>query len=438
MICGAPVAHDVFVSYSTKDKPIADAVCATLESAGVRCWIAPRDIQPGADWGEAIVNAIEGSRVLILIFSGHANESPQVKRELQHGFDSGVVVIPFRVENIMPNKSLDYYLGSVHWLDALSTPLEKHLQTLAAKTKGLLQTPPDGSNQTTAPPSEPPLGAPPPVLGPRKSSSAGIWVAVAAVLVVGFIAVFSVYRLTNRPVETTVAPSPAPAPIPPQPAPTTQPATVVPPAAPSADPIVDPIMVDSWRTKFPTPNGDVVLNWVIRADGTYSSNVTGPASIPSETGHVRFDKNNWQLHSDDGRTDQGLYTELNPHDMVISGTHGTSVWTRLAAELSAPATVDPVIVGNWQLTVPSAQGNSTWAISIDPDGRYTFTVTAAGNTQLEAGHVNFNQSTWDLRADGGRVDHGSYTVLNPNSVTVSGSGGTVTWTRVAAIRPAAG
>jgi hypothetical protein len=36
------MAHDVFISYSTKDKPIADAVCGTLERNGVRCWIAPR------------------------------------------------------------------------------------------------------------------------------------------------------------------------------------------------------------------------------------------------------------------------------------------------------------------------------------------------------------------------------------------------------------
>ena len=64
------MAHDVFISHSTEDKPAADAVCAILEKKGVRCWIAPRDIMPGADWGESIVNAIRTSRVLLLLFSG--------------------------------------------------------------------------------------------------------------------------------------------------------------------------------------------------------------------------------------------------------------------------------------------------------------------------------------------------------------------------------
>jgi TIR domain-containing protein len=77
------LAHDVFISYSSKDKTIGDAVCATLEASGIRCWIAPRDIAPGADWGESIIAAIQGSRVFVLVFSGHANESQQIKREVE-------------------------------------------------------------------------------------------------------------------------------------------------------------------------------------------------------------------------------------------------------------------------------------------------------------------------------------------------------------------
>jgi len=41
------MAHDVFISHSAQDKAIADAVCAALENAAVRCWVAPRDVQPG-------------------------------------------------------------------------------------------------------------------------------------------------------------------------------------------------------------------------------------------------------------------------------------------------------------------------------------------------------------------------------------------------------
>ena len=55
------MAHDVFITYSTRDKAIAEAVCATLESKHITCWIAPRDVLPGTEWAEAIVDAINSS-----------------------------------------------------------------------------------------------------------------------------------------------------------------------------------------------------------------------------------------------------------------------------------------------------------------------------------------------------------------------------------------
>src|ERR1700683_3384018 len=72
---GCGVAFDVFISYSSDDKPIADAACAALESANIRCWIAPRDISPGRDYGESIIDAIEGAKIFVLILSGSANGS---------------------------------------------------------------------------------------------------------------------------------------------------------------------------------------------------------------------------------------------------------------------------------------------------------------------------------------------------------------------------
>ncbi len=105
------MAHDVFVSYSHHDKPEADAVCAALEANGIRCWIAPRDIIPGQDWGAAIVDAIQSSRVMVLVFSSHANTSPQIRREVQLAVDAETVLIPFRIEDVAPAQSLKTSLG---------------------------------------------------------------------------------------------------------------------------------------------------------------------------------------------------------------------------------------------------------------------------------------------------------------------------------------
>src|SRR6185436_3549368 len=123
--------HDVFVSHSSKDKPTADVVCAMLESQGIRCWVAPRDIVPGMDWGEAIVHAVKGARVMVLVFSASANESPQIKREVERAVNKGIPVIPLRIEDVAPTASLEYFISTPHWLDAFTPPLETHLRYLA-------------------------------------------------------------------------------------------------------------------------------------------------------------------------------------------------------------------------------------------------------------------------------------------------------------------
>ena len=81
--------HDVFISYANEDKSIADAICVRLESRGIRCWIAPRDIPPGTAWAEAIIRAIGESRIMVLVYSAHSNCSQQVPRELERAVSKG-------------------------------------------------------------------------------------------------------------------------------------------------------------------------------------------------------------------------------------------------------------------------------------------------------------------------------------------------------------
>ena len=147
------MAHDVFISYSSKDKPTADAACAVLEAKGIRCWIAPRDITPGADWGEAIVDAISGARAFVLVFSSNANASQQIKREVERAVNHGLAIIPLRIEDVQPAKSLEYFISTPHWLDAFNPPLEKHLNYLSEIIRHILdgKPPPPAPGPTPAP-----------------------------------------------------------------------------------------------------------------------------------------------------------------------------------------------------------------------------------------------------------------------------------------------
>ncbi len=129
------MAHDVFISHSVRDKAAADAVCAKLESRGIRCWIAPRDIRPGMSWGSAILEAIDGARVMLLVFSSRANRSPQISREVERAVSKNLVVVPVRVEDVKPTGDLEYFLGTPHWLDAVTPPFEQHLEGIADSIK---------------------------------------------------------------------------------------------------------------------------------------------------------------------------------------------------------------------------------------------------------------------------------------------------------------
>jgi outer membrane protein assembly factor BamB len=132
------VAHDVFISYAVEDKPTADAACATLEARRIRCWIAPRDVLPGMDYAQSLVEAINQSRVMVLIFSARSNHSPHVRREVERAVSAGIPILPFRIEDVSPSPSLEYFIATAHWLDALTPPLERHLKHLAETVKLLL------------------------------------------------------------------------------------------------------------------------------------------------------------------------------------------------------------------------------------------------------------------------------------------------------------
>jgi TIR domain len=136
------MAQDVFISYSQPDRDCAFELLARLEGQGIHCWIAPRDIAPSADWAAAIMDAISGARVMILVFSASSNQSPQVRREVERAVHKQLSILPFRIENVLPSKSLELFLSVQHWMDAYPPPLEPHYTRLCAYLKTQLASEP--------------------------------------------------------------------------------------------------------------------------------------------------------------------------------------------------------------------------------------------------------------------------------------------------------
>ncbi len=237
------MAHDVFISYAHEDRTVANAVVATLEGHGIRCWIAPRDILPGSDWGEAILDAIKESRAMVLIFSSHSNDSEQIKREVERTVHQGIAVIPFRIEDVVPSKTLEFFISTQHWLDALTPPLEEHLSHLAdtitvlLTKKGARERPsqaPAAEAPTPPPEPRPPAGSPQPpplVMGEapfQRISSILLYALIG--LVVGLALAGGAWWLWSRPAPVSkVVPAPTPAPPAPAPVPAPSPTAKLPP-----------------------------------------------------------------------------------------------------------------------------------------------------------------------------------------------------------------
>ncbi|MCL2633164.1 MAG: TIR domain-containing protein [Oscillospiraceae bacterium] len=130
------MAHDVFISHSSKDKTAADAICHALESSGVKCWIAPRDVRAGEEYAGELTIAIKNCRIFLLIFSKESNVSKPVSKEIETAFRYEKTVIPFRIEDVEMRDALEYYLSNLHWLEAY--PDDKEFDSLVKAVKNAL------------------------------------------------------------------------------------------------------------------------------------------------------------------------------------------------------------------------------------------------------------------------------------------------------------
>jgi adenylate cyclase len=109
--------HDIFISYASQDAAIANAVVQALESDSLRCWIAPRDVVPGALYADEIIHAISGAKLLVLVLSGSATSSPHVGREVERAASKRRPIITMRIDSAPLTTALEYFLSESQWIE---------------------------------------------------------------------------------------------------------------------------------------------------------------------------------------------------------------------------------------------------------------------------------------------------------------------------------
>ena len=185
--------HDVFISYSSKNKNVADAVVADFEQNGIKCWYAPRDILPGEEWVTAITKALEKSKVLVLIYTDESNNSRQVMNEIAVAFNAGITIVPFKLSNEQMSRELEYYLTRVHWLDAVSKPLKENITALREYIDVIIKAP-NAALPASAKENKPASSHPDPA---KKNKLLMIALVAAIAIIVGLIVGFFAASRTN-------------------------------------------------------------------------------------------------------------------------------------------------------------------------------------------------------------------------------------------------
>lgn len=114
---GLEKVTQIFLSHASEHAALALAICDALEVEGFRCWIAPRDIVPGKQYAESIVEAVDGCDLLLLILSSFANDSGHVLREVERAASRGKGLLTVRIENVEPSKGISYFIQAHQWLE---------------------------------------------------------------------------------------------------------------------------------------------------------------------------------------------------------------------------------------------------------------------------------------------------------------------------------
>lgn len=130
----------VFISHSSQDHEVAVQMCEALERRGLGCWLASRDVGPGENFQEAIVKAVCAVRAMVLVFTGSANNSDEIKKEIALASHYHLAVIPVRVEDVLPTGAFLYELATRQWIDAFDD-WDRAMSRLADQVGGMARGP---------------------------------------------------------------------------------------------------------------------------------------------------------------------------------------------------------------------------------------------------------------------------------------------------------
>lgn len=109
--------HHVFISYSRKDKEVADYICDVLKENGIEYWIDKEGVYSSFNYKELIVDAIEVSKAVIFISSASSNSSINVIREIGYAVNMNKPILPVMLDDAPYAKSIRLDISDIDQID---------------------------------------------------------------------------------------------------------------------------------------------------------------------------------------------------------------------------------------------------------------------------------------------------------------------------------
>lgn len=108
----------VFISYSSKDVDYVMQIANAMDINNISYWRAPDKIPAGSNYAKEIPKAIKECDLFLLIYSGNAQESIWVEKEVDTAVCCKKTIFPIRIDNSEFNDLFKFYLNNVQMVQA--------------------------------------------------------------------------------------------------------------------------------------------------------------------------------------------------------------------------------------------------------------------------------------------------------------------------------
>jgi TolB-like protein/tetratricopeptide (TPR) repeat protein len=124
------MSAEVFVSYARTDRERVMELVERMRSAGIGVWVDEGGIHGASLWGQEIVDAIDASKVMILMISDSSIASDNVVKELSIASEDKKPILPVYLHRSEIPKSMRYQLAGIQHIEFLEGQEDEAFQSM--------------------------------------------------------------------------------------------------------------------------------------------------------------------------------------------------------------------------------------------------------------------------------------------------------------------